>query len=252
MGSAGAEIAALVKEFGKDTAQYFNSETPQHEVTIPKAFAVGRCAISVGQYVAGVKAGACKPPEWLETGSSYNIKTGSDDHYKKLGDALTWDTYPIVGVSWNDAQAYIKWLNSNVTGGPYRLLSEAEWEYVCRAGSTTRYWWSNGISKEQANYGSDVGKTVPVKTFDANPFGLYQVHGNVWEWCEDCLNASYKDKPTNLKATGAAWTTGDCASRVLRGGSWFNIPQYLRSASRSRNGTVSRYFSFGFRVARTF
>ncbi len=195
--------------------------------------------------MACVKVGGCKPPEWDERGSNYNIKTGSDDHYKKLGDALTGDRYPIVGVSWNDAQDYGKWL-SKKTGKSYRLLSEAEFEYSARAGTTTRYWWGDTISTGQANYGGS--KPVPVKSFQPNPWGLYQVHGNVWERSEDCWNDNYSGAPTN----GSAWTTDNCGSRVLRGGSWDSGPRNLRAAARVGYGTEDRSDWLGFRVARTF
>jgi formylglycine-generating enzyme required for sulfatase activity len=234
-----------------------SNEGPQHNVTIPNPFAVGLFAVTVGEYMAGVTDGGCKLPEWLEEGSNYNVKTGSDDHYKKLGDALTGDRHPIVGVSWNDAAAYAAWL-SGKTGKTYRLLSEAEWEYVCRAGTDTPFWWGASISTSQANYngnstyaGSPKGeyraKPVPVKSFRPNSWGLYQVHGNVWEWCEDCWNESYEGAPSD----GSPWTTGDRASRVLRGGSWDNYPQNLRAAARDRFSTAFRFNSAGFRVART-
>ncbi len=244
MGSTPAEVDALVKEYGKDWEQYFKWETPQHRVSIGEPFAVGEFSITVGEYRACVKAGGCKAPEWEEPGSKYNVKTGSDDHYKKLGEALMGDRYPIVGVSWHDAESYAKWL-SEKTGKGYRLLSEAEFEYAARAGSKTRYWWGDTISKSQANYQGS--KTVPVKTFQPNRWGLYQVHGNVWSWTEDCWNENYHNAPDN----GAAWTTGDCGPRVLRGGSWNFVPMDLRSADRFRNDAGSRYGYYGFRLART-
>ena len=136
------------------------------------------------------------------------------------------DSHPVVCVNWDDAKAYAKWL-SGKTGKDYRLLSEAEWEYACRAGTSTPFWWGSSISTEQANYdgnytfgggrkGEYRQRTVPVKSFEPNPWGLYQVHGNVGEWCEDCWNESYNGAPSD----GSAWTAGDCAFRLLRGGSW--------------------------------
>ena len=160
-------------------------------------------------------------------------------------------------MSWDDAKAYAKWL-SGKTGKDYRLLSEAEWEYACRAGTSTPFWWGSSISTEQANYdgnytfgggrkGEYRQRTVPVKSFEPNPWGLYQVHGNVWEWCEDCWNESYNGAPGD----GSAWTTGDCALRLLRGGSWYHLSE-VPPGGLSRGGTADdRLNSVGFRLART-
>jgi formylglycine-generating enzyme required for sulfatase activity len=169
------------------------------------------------------------------------------------------DSHPVVCVSWNDAQAYIGWLNQT-TGKTFRLLSESEREYVARAGTQTAFWWGDSITTAQANYGG-TGKsyngspkgeyrqaTVPVSSFAPNPFGLYNVHGNVWEWVEDCFHDTYGGAP----ADGSAWTTG-CSNnaRVLRGGSWNDNPAYLRSAIRSWGTPVSRDIDGGFRLARS-
>jgi formylglycine-generating enzyme required for sulfatase activity len=153
----------------------------------------------------------------------------------------------VVGVSWDDAKAYVEWLGKE-TGQPYRLLSEAEWEYACRAGKTTRYWWGDALpTPEQANFGRKKGGTTAVDTYPANPWGLRDMHGNVWEWVEDCWNESYAGAPKD----GVAWTTGDCGRRVLRGGSWRNLPQHLRSANRDRYRAGIRSSNTGFRVFRT-
>ncbi len=140
-----------------------------------------------------------------------------------------------------------------------RPLREAE--YVARAGTTTPFWWGSSITPDQANYDGSVDpykgggakgeyrqKTLPVKSFKPNPWGLYQVHGNVWEWVEDCWNANYDGAPGD----GSARTTGDCASRVLRGGSWFGIPEFLGAAKRGGGIAGFRFSYWGFRVARTF
>ena len=145
----------------------------------------------------------------------------------------------------------MRWL-SGETGKEYRLLSESEWEYAARGGTRTRYWWGDAIGRNRANCrgcGSrwDDEKTSPVGSFSANPFGLYDVHGNVWEWVEDCWNGSYRGAPTD----GSAWESGDCARRELRGGSWFNDPQNLRSADRYGDTARDRLIGVGFRVART-
>ena len=158
---------------------------------------------------------------------------------------------PIINVSWHDAVAYTQWLSSQ-TGERYRLPSEAEWEYAARAGSTTKYSWGNDIGRNRANCdgcGSrwDDEKTAPVGSFRANRWGLYDVHGNVWEWVQDCWNESYRGAPTD----GSAWERGDCSRRVLRGGSWYTLRRNLRAAIRNRLTSGDRYYSFGFRIART-
>ena len=158
---------------------------------------------------------------------------------------------PVINVSWEDAQAYVRWL-SRETGQGYRLLSEAEWEYVARAGSRTAYHWGGDIGRNRANCrrcGSrwDDKRTAPAGSFAANEFGLHDVHGNVWEWVEDCWNASYRGAPED----GSAWESGDCRLRVMRGGSWDYRPSYLRSALRIRSSAANRNFQLGFRVART-
>src|SRR5262249_9548352 len=159
-------------------------------------------------------------------------------------------------VSWNDAKSYIKWL-SRKTGKSYRLLSEAEREYVTRAGSKTAFWWGDTISTEQANYngttyaggskGKFRGTTSLVDSFEPNPWGLYQMHGNVWEWTEDCYRHAYGDAPSD----GSPWTDENCNRRVLRGGSWVSPPKLLRSAARLAGGPTERDHNNGFRVART-
>jgi formylglycine-generating enzyme required for sulfatase activity len=169
-------------------------------------------------------------------------------------------TYGLININWNDAKAYAAWL-SRTTGKPYRLLSEAEREYVTRAGTTMPFWWGSSITPDQANYdgrflvyegGGSRGKwrksTVPVGSFEANPWGLYNVHGNVWEWCEDVWHDNYSGAP----ADGSAWLQGgDESRRVVRGGSWFHDPQDLRSAGRFRSAPDFRGDCFGFRLART-
>ncbi len=193
--------------------------------------------------------------------TGYDAGTGSGS-WRDPGFAQD-DSHPVVWVNWDDAQAYVAWL-SRACSASYRLPSEAEWEYGCRAGTVTPFWWGSSITPEQANYdgseypykgGGTEGeyrrRTVPAENFEANPRGLYQVHGNVWEWCEDPWHDSYADKPADLKKTGGACSTGDSSWGVLRGGSWYNNPRNLRSACRNRNTTDIRYDDIGFRVART-
>jgi formylglycine-generating enzyme required for sulfatase activity len=158
-------------------------------------------------------------------------------------------------VSWDDAQAYVKWL-SRITGKSYRLLSEAEYEYAARAGTETKYPWGDDVKldgKPMANCvgcgGDWDGKQAPGGSFPANAFGLYDMVGNVWEWTEDCWRDSYQgEPPTN----GSAWTSSDCQIRVVRGGSWDSYPDNLRSSNRSRDFSDNRgIFNLGFRVGRT-
>ena len=164
------------------------------------------------------------------------LSVTADDQTVSEGSLFT-----LTGVSFRDASAYAAWL-SKATGRTYRLLSEAEWEYVARAGIKTAFWWGDGISAAQANYdgnhtvgpGGQQGKylerTMPVNCFAPNPWGLYQVHGNVWEWCEDSWHENYHGAPTD----GSVWQGGDTSSRAVRGGSWFVSPMYLRAAARVR------------------
>jgi formylglycine-generating enzyme required for sulfatase activity len=154
---------------------------------------------------------------------------------------------PVINVSWDDAQAYVRWLSLR-TGRTYRLLTEAEWEYAARAGTVTAYSFGATISQSQANYGGNLGRTQPVGSYAANRFGLHDMHGNVWEWVQDCYVASY---PPGSGDASVAVTTGDCSHRVLRGGSWKYAPQNLRAAARSWLTAGDRYNFGGFRLART-
>jgi formylglycine-generating enzyme required for sulfatase activity len=158
-------------------------------------------------------------------------------------------TLPVEQVSWDDAQEFIKRLNTK-SGQNYRLPSEAEWEYAARAGSPADYSFGDDpkqLSRFAWFAGNTDNTTNPAGEKTANKFGLHDMHGNVWEWMQDCWSGNYAGAP----ADGSAWTAGDCSRRVLRGGSWFNDPPLLRSAYRLRNTTASRGNLFGFRVARS-
>jgi len=149
-------------------------------------------------------------------------------------------------VSWEDARSYVRWLSAK-TGERYRLLSESEWEYAARAGTTTPFHTGRTISTKQANHDGNLWQPTSVGTYPPNAFGLYDMHGNVSEWVQDCGNEDYFGAPVD----GSAWESGVCFRRVLRGGSWFNFPRFLRSASRERISAGDRGNNLGFRVART-
>ena len=167
---------------------------------------------------------------------------------------------PVINVSWDDIQLFIDWLNAR-NGGNFRLPTEAEWEYAARAGSSTKYHYGNSESQlcrygnhatsAEDGYGNQscsdgVGKrTAAVGRYQPNSYGLYDLHGNVYEWAQDCWNDSYVGAPTD----GSAWTSGDCGLRVIRGGSWSNTPRLLRSALRPRGARSHRSDSLGFRLA---
>ena len=214
-----------------------SDERPQHQVTIAQPFAIGRYAVTFDEWDACVADGGC------------NGYRPSDQGWGR-------GRRPVINVSWDDAKAYVAWL-SKKTGQTYRLPTEAEWEYAARAGSTTPFWFGSSISTKQANYngnhtyengikGEYRQKTVPVDSFAPNPWGLYQVHGNVWQWVEDCSHDSYEGAPTD----GTAWTTGKCSRHVIRGGAWDFSPRNLRSAVRGSNDAGSRVDCDGFRVVR--
>ncbi len=210
----------------------YDDEGPQHTVTFAQQFAVGQHELTFDEWDACVAEGGC-------------------DGYKPSDQGWGRGRRPVMNVSWDDANAYVTWLATK-TGKSYRLLSESEYEYAMRAGTTTAYPWGDAVGKNNADCkgcGSqwDGKETAPVGSFAANGFGLYDMVGNLWEWTEDCYHDSYRGAPTD----GSAWTAGDCSGRVLRGGSWNDDPQNLRSASRVRNSADFRYDDIGYRVART-
>src|SRR5262249_16038271 len=158
------------------------------------------------------------------------LEAGACNHHRPNDEGWGRGTRPVINVSWFDATAYVKWLSAK-TGQQYRLLTEAEWEYAARAGTSTAYFWGNQIGRNQANCegcGSrwDNKQIAPVGSFPANAFGLHDMHGNVWQWVEDRYDDNYNDAP----ADGRTWTSAEnCISentRVLRGGSWGYHPDY--------------------------
>jgi formylglycine-generating enzyme required for sulfatase activity len=213
-------------------------EDPRHQVKITRPFAVGRYAVTFDEWDTCVADGAC------------NGYTPQDEGWGR-------GQHPVINVNWHDAKAYVDWL-SRKTGKAYRLLTESEREYVTRADTTSPFWWGKSVSMDHANYdgtqpfagepaGAGRQRTIPVNSFAPNPFGLYQMHGNVWEWVEDCWNPTYKGAPSD----GSAWTTGNCNLRIQRGGSWAHAPRYMRSARRNTVEADWRGNIQGFRVART-
>lgn len=221
MGSSEAEIRKLAQEF---KGNWWKAEGPQRKVIFKKSFAVGKFEITFDEWAACAVDGC-------------SHKRPSDQGWGR-------GRRPVIDVSWSDAKQYVDWLSGR-TGRRYRLLSEAEWEYAARAGTTTRYAFGHAITKALANFQAD--RTVLVGSFVPNAWGLFDMHGNVWEWVEDCWHDTYFGAPTD----GSAWVNEcrEAQRRVVRGGSWFTLPQTVRSADRGE-ATVGRTRDFGFRVAR--
>ena len=242
----------------------YDDEGPVYRVTIGEAFGVGVYEVRREEYArfveaTGYAAGqACRTyegGEWAERAG----RSWRDAGYRQSGQ------HPVVCVNWEDARAYAAWL-SRQTGRAYRLLSEAEWEYVARGGTATaRYWGERETGQCRHANGADAtakrehpdwttvactdghARTAPVGSYTKNGYGLYDVLGNVWEWVEDCWHESYEGAPRD----GQVWTGGDCRRRVLRGGSWGNLPGDLRSAARGRGTSGNRNYRYGFRIARS-
>ncbi|MCP4702949.1 MAG: SUMF1/EgtB/PvdO family nonheme iron enzyme [Gammaproteobacteria bacterium] len=220
-------------------------EKPVHEVTLDH-FAIGKYPVTVGEYLRFVKAADKHHPEWMEEGSQYNARTGKDEHYKKLGGSLTDGRSPITGISWNDAAAYCSWL-SEQTGEEYALPTEAEWEYACRAGSETAYFFGDDEKRlgDYAWYSKNAkGKIHPVGEKKGNGWGLSDISGNVWEWVHDWYDSYSEEAQTNPKDS----ETG--SNRVVRGGSWGVDAGYCRSACRRHWLPGIRRRGLGFRLAR--
>jgi formylglycine-generating enzyme required for sulfatase activity len=224
-------------------------ESPQHQVMIEQPFAIGKFDVTRDQFSAFVNDAG------YDAGSSCYVLSGNDwilrngQSWSDPGFAQT-GSDPVACIEWRVAQAYVDWLHKT-TGKAYRLLSESEWEYAARAGTTTVYYWGNSVGINNADCtgcGSEWGgRTAPAGSFPANPFGLYDMTGNVFQWVADCWNTSYRDAP----ADGSPWTSGDCTLRVVRGGSWLSPPRYFRSAYRNGVPSGNRAYDLGFRVART-
>jgi formylglycine-generating enzyme required for sulfatase activity len=256
-----------------DAKDHLEAAMPRHEVTISKGFAMARSAITVAQFREFVRASGYVPDSVKLGGSSvYDERSGAlrddstadwqDDYSGHKAD----DTLPVVNISWDDTSAYATWLSQR-TGKTYRLPSEAEFEYALRGGTTGRYWWGNAAPKRNVEnltgsgdrshsgrrwsnafkgYRDGFWGPAPVMSFAANPFGLYDINGNVSEWVADCWHDSYLRAPDD----GSAWLNPGCRAHVIRGGSWGSSPEQVDSAYRQgANGDV-RSGRVGFRVVR--
>ena len=244
-----------------------DDERPVHSVTVP-AFRLGKHEVTVGQFRRFVEATGYRTDAERNADGNAGCRTYTGDGWDWTA-GRSWrnpgysvgDDHPAVCVSWNDAEAFIAWLVAQ-TGKAFRLPSESEWEYAVRAGSSTKYHFGNSESQlcRYANHAdtstdfswrnescSDgVGKrTATVGRYQPNSYGLYDMHGNVWEWVADCWNDSYAGAPSD----GRAWELGDCNLRVVRGGSWLYAPRALRSAFRNSYTRSVRDYNIGFRLA---
>ena len=239
-----------------DTRQTIN-EIPQHPVTFAESFAAGKYEVTRVEFRQFIEdtSHATRSACWTYEQDEWKDRAGREWQTLEFEQG---EREPVVCVSWDDAQSYIAWL-SQKTGKRYRLLTEAEWEYAARAGTTGPFHVGPTISTDQANYdgtqadgaagmGAYREKTVSVGSFPANAFGLHDVHGNVWEWVEDCWHEDYEGAP----ADGNAWILdGDCSVRIVRGGSWLDGQNGLRVVFRGRTKSELSYFVIGFRVARS-
>lgn len=262
----------------------YPEESPQRQISI-KQFAAGKFDITIKQWAAFVKASN----RVTTNGCTWAAIPGDTAKPWIPNPSANWDhlgfeqggNHPVVCISWNDTQDYVQWL-SKKTGAIYRLLTEAEWEYASRAGTTTIYSWGDAPSHDYANYGNDtccsglaMGKdkwaygTSPVGSFPPNQFGLYDMNGNVMQWVEDCFNYPYSDKPIDgsayiddikLNLTGELSDLNgknSCSYHVLRGGNFNDPPRYIRAASRNfappGEATLENYrnAAIGFRVGKT-
>jgi len=259
-------------------------ERPLHRLTVQQ-FAVGKFDVTRGQWAEFVSSTKRETPAGCSY-SGFPKEKENSASWRNLGFTQD-DNHPVVCITWEDAQDYVHWLSQR-TGRKYRLLTEAEWEYASRAGTTTPYPWGSTASHEYANYGPDKGHghglatgrdrwvyTSPVGSFPPNPFGLYDMNGNVLQWVQDCLAASYAGVPSDGSAyetDGELKLSGDfaelsggrsCWYRILRGGDWGDPPEEIRSALRNFGPTeqapekIKKLFGYprsagvGFRVART-
>ena len=239
-GGTGPEMVVVAKgsfEMGDLSGRYGPSARPVHSVNLATDFAMGVNEVSFDDYDKFTQA---------------TNRARADDRQWGRG------TRPAIYVSWQDATDYAAWLSSQ-TSKRYRLPTEAEWEYASRAGSSTDYWWGDWPNHEFANFGSEVccrgqtagadqwgEETSPVGSFSVNDYGLHDSLGNVWEWVQDCWNVDHY----GASASGTVRRDGDCAKRVVRGGSWSDIPRNIAAAARGRAPVDKKLAFIGFRVVR--
>jgi formylglycine-generating enzyme required for sulfatase activity len=253
-----------------DELERSSTEGPQHRVKISQRLAVGKLKVTRDEFEKFINETGYSPGDKCFTLEDNKPEDRVGRSFRNPGFEQD-GRHPIVCINWDDAKAYVAWL-SKKTGKLYRLLSESEWEYVARAGTKTPFWWGSSISTDQANYdgsssyGSSGGrgqyrqKTVPADMFKANPWGLYQVHGNAFEWVEDCWNETYQYAPSDdgirmagnwPSRTDSDSRAGGCSRHVRRGGSWNFGAKMLRSAYRDWRSVLNRASNTGMRVART-
>ncbi|MEJ1970439.1 MAG: formylglycine-generating enzyme family protein [Rhizomicrobium sp.] len=244
-------------------AGHFDNEGPQHTVSV-RAFAMAKYDVTSEQFLQFLQDTGYKPA-LCNSILDFGWK-GKDSGFARPPVEVEPPQWPAVCLTWKDAQAYVDWLNAkvraarpgaNMRGGPYRLPTEAEWEYAARGGTATARWWGDDLGTNNANCNGcgspyDARVLADVTAFAANPFGLYGVLGNAWQWTADCWHPSYQGAPQD----GSAWATGgDCTRHVLRGGSWDNTPIFVRSATRSGAPAVKGEYDYsslaGIRLART-
>jgi formylglycine-generating enzyme required for sulfatase activity len=243
---------------------YRGNDEQQHEVEITRGFWLGADPVTVGQFRAFVKATGYRTQAEREGGAYRYV--GSE---WKQDPRINWqnpgfqqdDSHPIVCVSWNDAQEFCAWPTKTNSGHLYRLPTDAEWEYACRAGAAESFPFhvgqpSHSLSSTQANFNGDfpyggtakgpyLKRTTPVRSYKPNAWGLFDMHGNVWEWCQDWYGADYYGQSPRQDPPGPS----EGSIRVIRGGSWKDDGQYCRSAFRFWNEPADRSGALGFRVA---
>jgi formylglycine-generating enzyme required for sulfatase activity len=237
MGQTDAEKQQLISQSGeKDYQKYFASELPRHQVSL-QSFFMGKFPVTQAQY--------------------QQIMGDNPSSFKDFPDSAN---HPVEQVTWLEADQFCQKL-SQQTGRAYHLATEAEWEYSCRAGTETPFYFGETITTDYVNYdgkypygdapnGEDRKQTTPVGQFFPNGFGLYDCHGNVWEWCADCWHDSYTDKSDSIKNNGSIiWSDSNESIRLLRGGFWDADSRYCRSAVRDRSYADTRHYGIGFRLA---
>ncbi len=263
------ELAKVFEKEGLEPS-YFEDEHPQHRVKITRPFYLGAHEVTVGQFRKFVSDTSYKTDAEKDGKGGYGFNESKGRWEQKP--EYTWrhagfrqdDDHPVVNVSWNDAMAFCGW-RSRKERKTYRLPTEAEWEYACRAGTTTRYYFgddpeglarvgnvADGTAKERFDHWTTISSrdgyvfTAPVGKFAPNAFGLYDTHGNVWEWCQDWYDEDYYTGSLSEDPQGAS----SGGYRIVRGGCWLNHSGYCRSAPRSGDSPTSRNYGVGFRVAR--